>query len=248
MLPGLKSLQEHRSIRRYLDTPIPAADVERMMHAAQRASSGGLGQLYSLIRVTDRDLRKQLAEAAGQAHVAAAAEFFVACMDVHRLQRLLEQRGVAPGVRPLVLYASTDALLALANLATAAEAMGYGICYVGSLQRVLVEVIALLRLPQGVCPLLGLCAGVPAETPPLAPRLPRDVVFHENYYRDPEPADLERCFEAMSMVTYGGGWFESLSEHFTAGHEYEMREERWRRALAQQGISWPIGSDRQAQP
>jgi nitroreductase len=195
---ALNALREHRSIRRYAAEPIPADDVERMMGVALRASSGGLGQLYSVIRVRDAGLRAQLAETAGQAHIAA--------------------------------------LLALANLGTAAEIMGYGICYVGSIQRVLEQVIALLRLPAGVCPLLGLCVGVPDETPPLAPRLPLDIVFHDNYYREPQAADLERCYEAMAAVTYGGGWFESLSQHFTAGQEYEEREARWRRALEGQGM------------
>jgi nitroreductase len=233
---SLRALESHRSIRRYRPDPIPPADVERLMRAALRASSGGLGQLYSLIRVTDLGLRRHLADLTGQAQIAAAAEFFIACLDVNRLRRLLEHRGQAPGVRPLVLYATTDALLALANLATAAEALGYGICYVGSLQRFLDELIALLRLPAGVCPLLGLCVGAPDESPPQSPRLPTDVVFHENTYREPEPADLERCFEAMGAVTYGGGWFNSLQQHFTAGGEYEARENRWRRALDKQGF------------
>ncbi len=241
----LPALEAHRSIRRYRPEPIPAAEVTRMMAAAQRASTGGAGQLYSLVRVTDGDLRRKLADAARQTHVAEAAEFFVACLDVRRLRRLLEHRGLQPGTSPLVLYATTDALLALANLATAAEALGYGICYVGSLQRVLDEVIALLGLPPGVCPLLGLCVGAPAEAPQQSPRLPLDVVFHENRYRDPAPEDLERCYEAMAAVTYGGGWFDSLQQYFTPGQEYDRREQLWRRALAGQGFPWPVGQDRQ---
>jgi FMN reductase (NADPH) len=233
---SLRALEGHRSIRHYADTPIPPADLERMMRVAQRASSAGLGQLFSVIRVTDRDLRRKLADATRQAHVAEAAEFFVACLDVRRLRRLLEHRGLEPGTSPLVLYATTDALLALANMATAAEALGYGICYVGSLQRVLGDVIALLGLPAGVCPLLGLCLGVPAETPELSPRLPLEVVFHENQYRDLTPDELEGCYTAMAAATYGGGWFNSLQQHFTSGQEYDRREQLWRLALAKQGL------------
>jgi nitroreductase len=232
----LRVLEAHRSIRRYKPEPIPREHIQRMMAAAQRASTGGTGQLYSLVRVTERELRERLAEMTGQAHVTSAAEFFIACLDTHRLRRLLEQRGLSPGVRPLSLYATTDALLALANLATAAEALGYGICYVGSLQRELQALIALLHLPEGVCPLLGLCVGVADESPEPSPRLPADVVFHENRYHEPTAEDLEHCYEAMAGATYAGGWFNSLSQYFMAGQEYEAREKHWQSALARQGF------------
>ncbi len=232
----LRVLEAHRSIRRYKPEPLPPEHVRRLLCAAQRASTGGAGQLYSIVRVTDRGLCGRLAEMTGQVHIASAAEFFVACLDTHRLRRLLEHRGLSPGVRPLSLYATTDALLALANLAPAAEALGYGICYVGSLQRELDEVIALLHLPVGVCPLLGLCVGVADEWPEPSPRLPADVVFHENSYREPTAEDLENCYEAMAGATYAGGWFNALSQHFTAGQEYEARERHWQAALTRQGF------------
>jgi nitroreductase len=232
----LRVLEAHRSIRRYKPEPIPREHIQRMMAAAQRASTGGTGQLYSLVRVTERELRERLAEMTGQAHVTSAAEFFIACLDTHRLRRLLEQRGLSPGVRPLSLYATTDALLALANLATAAEALGYGICYVGSLQRELQALIARLHLPEGVCPLLGLCVGVADEWPEPSPRLPADVVFHENRYHEPTAEDLENCCAAMAGATYAGGWFNALSQYFTAGQEYETRERHWQAALTRQGF------------
>lgn len=232
----LSALEAHRSIRRYKPEPIPAVDVQRMMAAAIRASSGGSGQLYSIIRVTDSTLRQRLAKAVSQPHIEQAAEFFVACLDVHRLQHLLEHRGVSVGTRSLTLYATIDLLLAVANLATAAEALGYGICYIGSLQRVLDQIIELLQLPKGVCPLLGLCVGIPDESPELTPRLPLEIIFHENHYDEPAAADIEQCYAAMAAATYAGGWFNTLSQYFTAGQEYEIREVLWRRALVQQGF------------
>ena len=67
----LAALEAHRSIRHYKPEPIPPEHVQRMMQAAQRVSTGGAGQLYSIVRVTDRDLRARLAEMMGeQAHVA----------------------------------------------------------------------------------------------------------------------------------------------------------------------------------
>jgi FMN reductase (NADPH) len=44
----LRVLEAHRSIRRYKPEPIPPEHIRRMMASAQRASTGGAGQLYSL--------------------------------------------------------------------------------------------------------------------------------------------------------------------------------------------------------
>lgn len=232
----LRALETHRSIRHFKPEPIPPRDLQRMMAAAVRASTGGSGQLYSFVRLSDIRLRQHIAEALAQRSVAEAPEFFVTCLDVFRLQRLLEFRELDVGKPRQILYAIIDAVLATANLATAAEALGYGICYIGSIQRVLDEVIDLLQLPEGVCPLLGLCVGYPDESPGLSPRLPVKFLFHENRYREPTADDLEQCYEAMASVTYAGGWFNSLSQSFTTGQEYEQRQAHWRRALVRQGF------------
>jgi hypothetical protein len=66
--------------------------------------------------------------------------------------------------------------------------------------------------------------------------LPADIVFHENRYHEPTAEDLEHCYEAMAGATYAGGWFNSLSQYFMAGQEYEAREKHWQSALARQGF------------
>lgn len=139
---------------------------------------------------------------------------------------------------PLItlIYGVIDCCLSSSNMAVAAEAMGYGVCYVGAVQRVLEKLIVELQLPEGVLPVLSLCLGIPDEDAPLWPRLPSDVVFHENVYRQPTPEDLERCYQAMASVTFFGGWFEYLDRFFTAGKEFAGRDALWLQALARQGL------------
>ena len=50
----LETLESHRSIRNFKPDPIPPEDVAKLMLLAQRASSGGMAQVYSVIRVTAR--------------------------------------------------------------------------------------------------------------------------------------------------------------------------------------------------
>ena len=62
--------------------------------------------------------------------------------------------------------------------------MGYGTCYIGGLRNHLPQIDAILALPRLVCPVYGLCVGVPAEQPAPRPRLKGDAILFENTYPD----------------------------------------------------------------
>jgi nitroreductase len=66
--------------------------------------------------------------------------------------------------------------------------LGLGGVYIGGLRNNIEEVTQLLKLPQNVLPLMGLCLGYPAANPAQKPRLPEAMVVHENYY---QPLDRE---------------------------------------------------------
>jgi len=234
--PILQLYANRQTIRHYKPAPLAEGDLERILKAGQRAPSGGLGQIYSAVRITDSSLRRQLMALSGnQQHICDAAEFMIFCLDVHRTQRLIEHRGgdYDAGPRIAVHYGTMDVLLLACNIATAAEALGYGTCFIGGLLNHLDTFARELQLPAGVLPVVGLTIGVPKETPPapLKPRLPRELVFHENAYHEPTPDDLDAAYESM-----GDAWYESLMRYFGPGGVFAQREEVWGRALAQQGF------------
>ncbi len=234
----LETLETHRSIRQFKPEPIPAEDVATLMRLTQRASSGGNAQLYSVIRVTDAALRQRISELTEQETVVRAAEYFIFCMDVHRMRRVMAHRGSDLVMGPLIslVYGTIDCGLTSSHMAAAAEAMGYGICYGAGVQRVMEKLVEELELPEGVLPVVSLCVGVPDEEGSLRPRLPNDLIFHENSYKEPTPEDLERCYEAMSAFTFLGSWSKYLDAYYTAGKEYSGRDELWRQALTKQGF------------
>lgn len=237
--PVLDLFATRHTNRNYKPEPLAQGDVDRILQAGRRAPTGALTQVYSVIRITDAELRDRLATlCANQQHIRDAAEFFIFCLDVHRARRLIEHQGGEYGAGPRVAvhYGTVDAMLVAANVATAAEALGYGTCYIGGVLNHLDIVAHELGLPKGVLPVVGLTIGVPDEyyAPPRKPRLPTKLVFHDNVYRDPGPGDLDGAYQAM-----GDAWCGTLKRFFGTSGTLARREQVWERALAQQDLKEP---------
>jgi len=248
--PILQVFAHHRTVRKFTDDPIPPEHLDAIIEAGRRAPTDASAQMGTFIRITDPDLRRRLSKLAGdQQHIVDAAEFFVVCLDVHRLRRLVEHRGGEYSMGPFItlLFGITDAVLVAQNMVVAAEALGYGTCYIGGVQNNADKIAVELKLPQGVLPLVGLVLGVPAPgeaDKPKRPRIPRRAAFMENRYREMTPDLLEACYQAMASYHRSGDWYNALRGYFTLGGSMSRREPVLRRALAQQGL-WPVESPSQ---
>jgi len=183
-------MMRHRSIRKYKPDPVPEEALEAILRAAQMASTSSNTQSYSVIAVTDAELKSRLAEISdSQAFVAACPLYLVWCADLYRNRVVCEMHGVelVSWTTENFLMASVDAALAAQNAALAAESLGLGIVYVGSLRNNLREATKLLNLPPLVYPVFGMCVGYPDHDPDQRPRLPLEAILHRNAY-DPEKA------------------------------------------------------------
>ncbi|MDR6879162.1 oxygen-insensitive NADPH nitroreductase [Bacillus sp. 3255] len=181
----IQLLQNHRSIRKFKDEPVPSQQLNAILLTAQAASTSSNMQAYSVIRVTDGGLRERLAELAGnQAYVSECPEFLVWCADLHRYAQAVRLHADTPvtGNAENLVIATVDAALAAQNAAVAAESLGLGVVYIGGLRNKPAEVSQLLGLPQLVYPVFGMCIGMPDQEPLQRPRLPQEAVCHENRY------------------------------------------------------------------
>ncbi len=245
--PVLEVFANHRTVRRFTHDPILPEHLDAIIEAGRRAPTDASAQMGTFVRITDPELRVRLSKLAGdQQHIVRGAEFFVVCMDVYRLRRLVEYRGGDYGMGPLVslLFGITDAILIAQNMVIAAEAMGYATCYIGGVQNNADKIAAELQLPTGVLPVVGLVLGVPApgETAkPKRPRVPRQAVFMENSYHQMTPDLLEACYQAMSSYHRSGDWYNALKLYFTVEGSMPGREPMLRQALAQQGLLPGLG-------
>ncbi|ADV66428.1 nitroreductase family protein [Deinococcus maricopensis] len=229
----------HRTVRKYQPVPMPQEHLDVLLHAAQRAPTDATAQMYSFIRLVDPQVRERVAALTVNPHVATASEAFVVCLDVHRLQRLLERGGHVFGEWPgvAVHFGLGDAVLAGQNLLLAAEMLGYQGCWIGGVLTHLPELVEALALPEGVLPYAALTVGVPDEAPPMRPRIPRALVLHEDAYREPSAAELDEALAVMAPITVRGDWAGTLARYFAAGGGMESREGPLQAVLRQQGLA-----------
>ncbi|MCX6028159.1 MAG: NADPH-dependent oxidoreductase [Chloroflexi bacterium] len=242
--PTLDLIHRHGSVRKYKPDPVPTETIEAIVAAAQRTSTSSNLQLYSVVAVTDADVRSKLAELCGnQEHVAQAPVFLAWCADLARLDRACELRGYTQ-VTDYVenfLVAAVDVAIASQTAALAAESLGLGICYIGSLRNDTAAVIELLKLPRLVFPIVGLTVGWPVAAPLVRPRLPLAAVLHWESY-DPQPKDAELAdYDRVMVATgiYDGrqvptpgkpevmedyGWTEHSARRVAQAYRVEMRE------------------------
>ncbi|SDD63438.1 FMN reductase (NADPH) [Paenibacillus sp. UNCCL117] len=180
----IELLQRHRSIRKFKPVPLTSEQIDAIVSSAQMASSSSNVQAYSLIAIRDAGIRSKLAELAGnQSYVADCGLFIVFCADLQRLQEAtLRHREPFHTNTESFLVATVDAALAAQNAAVAAESLGLGICYIGGIRNSAEEVSRLLKLPQLVYPVFGLCIGTPDQEPSHRPRLPQAGVLHWDAY------------------------------------------------------------------
>jgi nitroreductase len=181
-----------RTIRSFTDEPVGQEAVETLLTVARHAPTSSYYQQTTVIRVLDPGVREQVHLASGQPYVGGTrGELWVFVVDLHRNAVIRQQAGVdlEPLERTaLFLEGVEDALIAAQSVVDAAQSLGLGTVYLGSIGGDPRRVIRALRLPRHTFPLVGLLIGHPAQDPQFKPRLPAALTTAVDAY--PEVGDL----------------------------------------------------------
>ncbi|WP_159498258.1 NADPH-dependent oxidoreductase [Microbacterium sp. 18062] len=213
-------LQRHRSVRRFTDEDVDEATLTAIVAAAQSAATSSNMQSWSVIEVRDPERKAELSVLAGdQAFIRAAPVFLVFVADWAR-NRVIAERRDAPvegiGFVESTLVGFVDAALAAQNAVVAAESLGLGTVYVGSVRNRPEELSDVLDLPQGAFPVVGLAIGHPDpdDRAGIKPRLPQRVVRHRETYRAAPDAAVSAYDDAVRAYYAGQGssrgWIEAV--------------------------------------
>ncbi len=169
--PVVDTMLARKSIRKYTSEQPSDEVIETIVRAGQQApfafQSGSV--------LLSRDLKH---------NPFSAPLLFTICVDLHRFELIMEQRGwktVSNDLFNLVLGIQDAALMA-ENMVIAAESLGLGSCFLGGWPFSAKSLQKKYHIPQRVFPLVGLTMGYPAENPPVRPRYPLDYHLFEDEY------------------------------------------------------------------
>ena len=200
----LTALHARKSVRVYLDKPISAEDKENILLAACAAPTAGNQQLYTILDITDQDIKDSLAVSCdNQPFIAQAPLVLVFCADCRKWYDAYIEAGETPrkpGVGDLVLSV-VDASIAAQNAVTAAESLGIGSCYIGDILEQYEVHREILCLPEYVIPCAMLVFGYPTEQQKNREKPERCAlkhIVHENTYRTMDGQELRGMFESRA--------------------------------------------------
>ena len=196
----IRQLHARKSVRAFEDREIPKEIKNAILEAACQAATAGNQQLYTILDITNQDIKEKLVDTCDhQPFIAAAKMVLIFCADCRKWYKAFEAAGCQPrdpGVGDLLLAVS-DANIAAQNAVTAAESFGIGSCYIGDIMENCEQQRALLNLPEYVFPAAMLVFGYPTQQQKGREK-PRRAqmhhIVHENGYRDMDEEELERLF------------------------------------------------------
>jgi nitroreductase len=268
----LDALLAHRSVRKWLDRPVDEEQLLTVIAAAQSAPSSSNKQAVSVIAVEDPDLRRQLAGVGKQmsSHIEHAPVTLVWLIDFSRGRFLAHREQAHPsevsgghGTAKRVptdlgaleyieepMMAVLDIGIAAQNAAVAAESLGLGTVFLGSLRNDIDEVRRILGIPEDVVPFVGLEIGHPdpTENAGVKPRLPMDLFLHRDRYNQRDSAagtaDQTRLLgdydDALGTYysRYGSHprWSHQLLNRLTAGATEKSKRRLLRDVLRRAGF------------
>lgn len=251
--PQVEALLRHKSVRTFLPDDLPDGSIETMVAAAQSASNSSALNQWSLVAVTDADLKQQISDTVARSvpvdripWIEEAPALLLWVADLSRGAEITKDAGRDPYVFDYLdsfLMASIDAALAAQNAVVAAESMGLGIVYLGVMRNVAKEVAELINLPPLSFVTFGMAVGRPdaTRTSSIRPRPAQPMVLHHNQYDQGRYraylTDYEEAYQAfrvsqkMSTKTWQGSVIESATSMEYLGGRVKLRDTVSRRGF-----------------
>jgi len=199
-------LNRHRSIRSFLPTPIDPELVERVCgDAIAGSSSSGNLNCVTLILTRDPERKEKLCELHyGQPMVLEAPLSITFCADWFRTRQWLKARGARDNFNNLLGYhvAVIDATIVAQNVCLGFEALGLGICYMGTTVNSMTRIAEFLELPETCTPVTTIVVGYPNEDPPKRDRLPLEAFLHEEKYRVFTGEELDETYREREIKAW----------------------------------------------
>jgi nitroreductase len=184
----LKTLLQHRSIRKFKTEDIEEQTLDLILKAACNGSTMGNMQLFSIIVTKDKEKMKEMEPFHFNQPIATNAPVILTFVaDFNRFNKYCEFRDAeTEAYSNLQSYhwAVIDAIIAAQNACVAAESLGLGICWLGTITYNADKFIDAFHLPKHTVPVACIAIGYPDEQPELTDKLPLEALVHYETYND----------------------------------------------------------------
>jgi nitroreductase len=187
-LQGLQELARiagHCSHRHFLPRPVDRALLRLLCACALSAPSKSDLQQSDILVLNHKAKRQAItALMPDMPWLNDAPVLLVFLADGNRLPRIarLRQKPFPNDHLDLFFNAVVDAAIVLTTFVRAATAVGLGCCPISAIRDRAALVGEILKLPERVVPIAGLCAGWPREEGQITPRLGLDSTLHADGY------------------------------------------------------------------
>ncbi|MBS7610157.1 nitroreductase family protein [Candidatus Bathyarchaeota archaeon] len=170
----LEAIRRRRSVRSYLETPVPDDLLYQLLEAARLAPSAANIQPWHFIIVKDKEKRAKIANCCSYGRFLVESPIvIVGCGDEKASPR----------------WYAIDTSIALENLIIAATGLGLGTCWIGSFDEG--KLASLLQLPRNLRVIALVSVGYSRERKDLGARLLHAI------------RPRKRLDEIVSLETYG---------------------------------------------
>ena len=236
----IETLLNRVSVRKFSDRPVPEETVEAILRASFRAPTSSNIQSYSVVVVTDPEIRKAIYPITGnQKHILTAPVFLAFCADLTRIEAATRINGHDIGDNNLEigLVSSIDASLVGMSAYLAADSLGLKGVMIGAVRNDAVATARALGLPHRVYCVFGMCLGYPDESPAQKPRMDYTTLVHYERYgglrdnRDMEQAlndydtSLAAHYRGHGVTTTDDSWTHAMDARFVPQVRDKLREQ-----------------------
>ena len=212
----IRQLNSRKSVRVFEDREIPEEVKAAILNAACQAPTAGNQQLYTILDITDQELKNRLAESCDhQPFIATAPLVLIFCADVQKWVDVFVEGGAEPRKPGLgdLLLAVSDTNIAAQNAVVAAESLGIGSCYIGDIMEQCELHREMLNLPEYVFPAAMLVFGYPTQQQKDRPKPVRcrleDIVC-ENGYQRKNGEQLRHMFDKETKTRTYDNWAQAF--------------------------------------
>ncbi len=203
---AIDTILAHKSVREFSDRPVEDDVLEKILKAACNGSTMGGLQLFSIIVTKDKEMMKKMAPFHFNQPIATSAPLILTfCADFHRFDCYCEMSGVATDAyhnAQAYQWAVTDAIIAAQNACVAAESLGLGLCWLGTITYNVPQFIDAFQLPEHVVPVACIPMGYPLHETSLTPKLPWQTLVHQEVYHQSSETELRTAYEAMEKAPH----------------------------------------------